>query len=720
MLCEKSGRAHYLGYVGIKDTNQRMAHRIPVNAGPGLTPRSGTYAVLRNNKGDGMDGALIERGSMNREDGKPLETNSPYHLTLSVIHVLVTVTAIAISITALIFAVGALCNNDECKTMAYLTNTFATTNSVGSQTGWAVATERAELGDSIQYPTDRDEFVFSHYYECMSSARLADKLCPRTEPLQDYISCLHNNTGAALQVCNSLSSSVFQPWPTAEDYLECLFGFKEMHNSVSLRASRNVFRTCLGKTMWPFFEVQQGIDSDLFLGSFNWLLMLAVGMWVLTSFAVYSVSPFESGPVSHGETSYFNRLGWLWACVSIAWNLLMVCLIAMLVFRDTTMFKDPDSSVPMTNSTALLCIFVVMSALFYFGSEFSEERTTVVGAHVFRTLVDRGGGKKEVVKHGHMTRVPRKEEEETSQPKHHHHHHHAQEMPDAETMPKAFLGSVLYNSGAEVFDVTEEDVAAYYTPPLLRVWADGLTLADPFIFLGVAGATGHLTTSMAWSFFFGILLYRLMGSSIARYLYQCFMNNLSLSAEVNMSYHSIVPNTRRYLHEVHRVAMHHYERAKQRVLGDEAGKPHRHSAHSGVDESKYSTTPHLSIEVMALSTQFSAILMLVVIAFVVFGGESALSEFPLFTSFIAVCFLVPEGFRILGHVVLQVSHPDPNSVPWRMLNFFFFVWIWDLLTRIIFVSIVIVGSGSIPGTRHFLMDNSIAMMDTYFKAFRVF
>lgn len=718
-LSEKSGSVHYLGYVGMKDTNQRMAHRIPVNAGVGLKPRNGTYTFLRNHKGD--DVPLIERGS--EDDKKTVATNSPVHLVITVAHIFATLAAIAISITALVFALGFMCNNAECKTMAYLTNTYASANALGSQTGWAVATERAQLGDAIQYPTDSDSFVFSHYYECMASARLADTLCPATNPLTNYVECLENRTTTALKTCNSVSSRMYTPWPSSEDYLQCLFGFKDMHNSVSLRASRNVFRTCLRKTMWPFFEVQQGIDSDLFLGSFNWLVMLSVGMWVLTSFAVYSVSPFESGSVSNGEPVYLNRLGWVWACISIVWNVLIMVFLLVLVFRDLTGFEDPNMVVPMTTSTALLCFFVLMSVVFYFVGEFSDERTTMVGAHVYRTITDRGGGKKEIVKHAHVTRVPSDDEEEAEedQTSKHSHHSRSNEDPEGDGMPNGARLGNLYTPRVESFKVTEEDVANYYTPPLLRVWADGLVFADPFIFIGMAGATGHLTTSAAWGLFFGILLYRIMGASIARYLYQCFMNNLCLSDEVNTAYHGIVPNTRRYLHEAHRVALHHYDKAKRRVLGGENGESHHHNPHEKhVDESKYGTTPHLSIAVMALSTQFSGILMLIVVAFVLYGSESALSEFPLFTAFITVCFFVPEGLRILGHVVLQVSHPEPNAVPWMMLNFFFGVWVWDVLTRLIFVSIVVVGSGSIPGTRHYLMDNSIALMDTYLTTLRVF
>jgi hypothetical protein len=691
-----------------------MAHRFPVLTGPGVTSRGGVYGVL---KSDNFQ--ALENGDEIVES-KPPSANSMAHMGLSILHLLVTATAIAISITALIFALGGLCNNSECKTLGYLTNTFASTSTVGGGAGWAVATERASLGDSIQYPTDRDEFVFSHYYECMSTARMGDVLCPRTEPLGEYIKCMHNHTGDALEACN------YPRWPAPEDYLQCLFSFKEMHNSVSVRASQNVFRTCLSKTMWPFFEVQQGVDSPLFLGSFNWVVMLAVGLWILTSFAVYSASPIEAGHVTYGDPTYYKRLGWMWACVSIGWNVLMLVFMFMLVFRDMTIFEKPESAVPMTNSTATLCFLVLSVAVSYFGAEISEQRTTMLGAHVFQKMVNKGGGKDVLVKEGHITRVPNEDEDDTDNmqlvTKHRHGHHHHPHPDNASPMHMpsgvAMLGGALFDTRTKTYRITEEEVASFYTPPLLRVWADGLAFADPFIFLGMAGATGHLTTSVAWGLFFGVLIYRLMGMSIARFLYQCFMNNLSLSENENKDYHAITPNTMLYLNEVHHIVHTHAEKAKKRWRGekDEARK----EAEEKLEPPPYGNTPHLSVAVMALSTQLSAILLLAVVMYLAIGVESAIGDFWLFEAFMYVCFLIPEILRILGHLVLQIVHPDPNSVPWNMLNFYFLVWIWDVLTRVIFICIVLVGSGSTPGTRHFLMDSSIALMDTYLTAFKVY
>lgn len=715
MLAGKNrGVAHYLGRRNLKCTNRRMAQRVPIGGHifTGLASagsKGGVYTAVSTGK-QTLSGEIMDDGS---DVDRP--ANSWVHMGLTLCHMGVAVAAIVISVIALVLALGGGCDTEDCKTSGYLTTTFFSADRIGSQAGWAVATQRAQLGDRIQYPADKDAFVFSHYYECMASARMADELCPATEPLDGYIACLNNYTKPALTTCNSFSSSVSQPWPTPEEYLQCLFGFKAMHNSVSVRGSRNVFRNCLSKTMWPFFEVQQDIDSPLFLGSFNWLVLLATGFWILTSFSVFSVSPVETGRVDHGEPEFYKRLGSMWSFISFCWNFAFLLLLMFFIFRDNFVFEK-ERVVPMTNSTNVVCLFLFAASIFYFGAEFSETRDLTYFAHVRNVVVERFG-RKEKVKHGHIVRERRP-----------YHRVYDKSEETSGTGMKPMLGSILQNTGVETYDVTHEDVAKYYTPPLLNIWADALTFADPCIFLGMAGATGHLTTDRAWNLFFVMQFYRLMGSSIARYLYQCFMNNLSLSENTNQAYHAIVSHPGKMLKDTYHVVKTKVNDRKKRnkdleqTPGGGAMVPSHGHGHGRVAESdpNYATEAHISIQVMALSTQISAILLAVVLLVLVFDSNSLISEFSLFNAFFWICFIVPEALRIIAHVVLQVWHPDPSGVPWLMLNFYFFVWIWDVVGRIIFVSYVLFGPGTTPGTRHFLMDQSIALMDTYLTTLNVF
>lgn len=635
--------------------------------------RSVVYDRVNTLNGDADRQTLLEHS-------KHHPVRSSFHVAWSIFNLVVTVGAIGVCIWTAVFAFGASCNNQECKSLIYITNTFLSTSQIGSQSGWAVATARAAFGDVVQYPTDKDAFSFSHYFECMQTAQMADKTCDSTLMLPNYITCLKNNTAAntALTSCNALSASLSQPWPTAEEYLQCLFKYDIMHNSVSVRASQNVFRSCLAKTMWPFFEVQQGIDTPLFLGSFNWIIMLVVGLVCMTSFAVYTASPVEKGMVKYGEPAYHMRLGTMWITVSFAWNLIFLILFFVVALRDGTVF-DSDGGLPTTGSTSMVSIFFLGVCVFYFGAELTESNDFDFGVHVYEYVTQRDG-KIEKTKHAHVVHGENSNRDDSRDG--------SSDMDDTgRPLQESRLGLSMPNPAVQKYTISAEDVAKFYTPPLLPAWADGY-VADACIFLGMAGATGHLRTEQSWNLFYCVFIYRVLNMLISRYMYQCFMNNLSLSDQVNKEYHKIILNPTRGWAEMLRT--------------------------EGETASKFKSTPHLSIRVMALSTQLAALFLFAALCFISFDPDSPLSSFPTYQLFFILGFIIPEGLRILMHLSLQVWQPDmSNGVPWDLLNTHFFLWTWDVVIRVIMVAYVILSQASVPGTRRYLMENNLALMDTY-------
>ena len=606
-------------------------------------------------------------------EGTPWEAR--IHFWWSIVNLVVTAGALGFSVIAALYAFGIDCPAETCNYRIYITNTFfSTTKTGGLSGGWPVATQRVNFDEVVQYPTDKDSFAFSHYFECMWTAKMADNLCDNSTVVT-YSACLKDTaaTSSALTACNTLSGSQSQSWPSAEDYLHCLFGFPVMGNSVSVRASQNVFRSCLAKTMWPFFEVQQGVDTPLFLGSFNWIILLAVGLVFMTSFAVYTASPVEEGMVKLGEPTYYMRLGSMWVTVSTAWNAVFLVLFFVVAVRDGSVF-DANGGLPTTVSTSVISIFVLTVSVFYFGSLLMEARDFKFGAHIYHYVTTRG-----LKRHGHILRDVdgadgRADEEDVS--------------PE-ESQVTFKLGSLMPRPALEVYTISPEDVAQFYTPPLLPAWADGY-FADACIFLGMAGATGHVTTDQAWNIFFIVMLYRLLNMLIARYMYQCFMNNLSLPNAVNETYHNIVTHP-------------------HQAMNDRQGK---NSQSDGASDSD-GEAPHLNIQVMALSTQFAAILLFAALCSIVFNADSPLSDVPLFRLFFIFCFMIPEALRILVHVVCQLRKPHPNQVPWRLLNFFFFIWTYDLAFRVIFIMVVIWNVSKEHGSRTYLGEASVQLLDTY-------
>jgi hypothetical protein len=635
-----------------------------------------------------------------------MNTNS-LHLVLTGAHACVTIASVVMSIIFVIYALGVGCDNNDCRSMVYITNTFFSTNKVGSLSGWAVATERAQLGEVVQYPAEKDAFIFPHFYECMSSAQMANKLCGGDISVAAYTVCLRNDTAplgalAALTACNTLSTSFSQPWPSAEEYLQCLFSYDVMRNTESIRGSQNVFRACVAKSMWPFFEVQQGLETPLFLGSFNWLILLTVGFLSMTSFAVYTASPIEQGMVKKGEPQYQMRLGTLWVFISTVWLFTFFVLFLVLAVNNSSF--EGNWGVPTTLSTSVVTLSVLGICFFYFLSELVESKDFEFTVHAYHFMRRHGGEGMDkarraydnVSKHGKII---------FGKPK-----------------TDCALGTAMPNPGLEKYTIDDKGVAEYYTPPLLAAWADGY-LPDACIFLGAAGATGQLSTDNAWHIFTLVLFYRGLNMMIARFMYQCFMNNLAFGEVDGFKYNEQNHKIVTYPSEMFK-AMSSNNKENNKERPNKAGYRRLKASVAEVDDEggelvvieapkPGSPQPHINVQVMALSAQIAAIYILAALCFLVFNSNLALSDFSLFSWFFICGFLGPELVRIIIHLICQIYEPSPGSVPWNLLNASMFVWTWDLATRLIFISIIFFSDAGYPGTRLFLVQKSAALLDQY-------
>ena len=683
----------------------------------GMRPSSGAYS--RVGKID-MTRFHAPKWHVNRN------LNSNLHVVLTWLHLALAIVCVVFSAWFVALALGRECDGETCKQLAYITTTFFSTSHVGSSVGWPVATQRASIGEAVQYPLDRDAFSFSHYYECMFDAQVGDSVCKDRSSVGDYTACLRNSTQAtaALTACDTLSASFSQPWPTAEEYLRCIYRFPVMRNTVSVRASQNVFRSCLSRSLWPFFEVQQSIDSPLFLGSYNWLIMLAVGFLCMTSFAVYTASPWEQVKVRFGEPDWHMRLGWMWVGISFVWILAFFITFVIVAARHGTEFEK-NGGVPTTNSTSYVTLVTLGVCLFYFLGELLEstqKQEYVVKKYnkAYTRFFRKEKTNKEVTDiypHGHVVR-----------------------QTVSNVKRDSMLGAIMPRPTVAVYDISEEDVAKYYTPPLLAVWADGY-LADPLIFLGMAGATGHLRTDQAWNLFFGVLFFRLINMQICRYMYQCFMNNLAFSGEskVNDIYYDVrlFPKKPNVDYSARPEVPRAPEGDEQEGMESSLRKDFReHYTPVGEDESgdspdgspedpllrkseKADAPPdvprvaHLKIQVMALSAQIAAIFLLSAICFVVFSPDTPLSDVPTFVAFVILGLIVPEALRTLTHIACQIWHPAHNKVTWELLNMHMFLWIWDLGVRLIFLAAVILNLASPEGSRRFLVEKSSELLDVY-------
>lgn len=604
------------------------------------------------------------------------ETNSMLHKGLTGLNIIAVSTGLVMSLVIASSVLGWGCDEKDCQSMLYITTTFLSTRRIETSLGWPVATER-DLTNAVQYPfnsvdsTNKDRsYRFGHFMECMYTARMADKTCAPTLSFPDYSFCLTNTSAvvAGLDQCASFPTvgGLFYHWPTSEEYLGCLWNNPLLQNSESQRASKNVFRACMDKSLWPFFEVPQGIDSPIFLGSYNWGLLLLVGFVVMTSFGVYQMSYKEEGKVRHGETSYFMRLGLMWSGLSLIWNIAFLGVFLAIAFRGSGEFQK-GGGLPTTASTTFVSILVLGAAVLYFLSVVVQPAEKSFRA----TMTGDGSGVAKV--------VPR-----VGNPA----------SPDYENQ-RLLLSSTLPGvnpSGqkSSEYDLDEQQVANYYTPPLLAVWADSY-LADFCIVMGIAGATGQLTTDQAWLLFTFTFVYRVLNMIISRCLSDAFMNNIRLDKSVNDVKNGIVSRPHMFFRDSRHTAPEYNKRTVKAGLNY-----------------------HLNIRVIALTTQLAALYLYVGLLYLVFNSNSALNDFGTFKGFFVTCFVIPEALRLLLHLGYQAFFDSADDgVPWMLYNSAFLIWLWDYVFRLIYVCVVILETSNNPGTLNFLKTQTNALMRDY-------
>jgi hypothetical protein len=598
--------------------------------------------------------------------------NSKLHIFLTFLNLASVLAALIISIITLSRVLGIGCDEGNCQSMVYITTTFLSSRRIENTIGFPVATERAS-NDLVQLPVnnldakaDRN-YRFGHFMECMYSARMADKACPQSLSFLDYSNCIANTSIiAGLDTCASFPTVNGQShWPTSEEYLACVWNNPLLQNSEMRRASQNVFRSCIEKSLWPFFEVPQGIDTPVFMGSYNWALLLVTGLIVMTSFGVYTAGWVEEGKISHGESSYFMRLGMLWSSTALVWNFVFLIVFFLIAFRNTGEFQK-GGGLPTTSSTTYLTISVFAVATFYFLSIVWQPVRRRFGAIFY------GNGSTLA------TVVPLSDRHVTCD-------FERQRLVGLEgTFP------LVDKSGTrrDVYELGSDDVARYYTPPLLATWADSF-IGEVCIVMGMAGVTGQLSTDRAWFLFFFTLLYRLINMIISRCISDTFMNNIRLDKAVNDAKNSIVT------------------RPMYSFFGN-----------NGYGQMANGSKPvdvHINTKVIGFSAQVANLYLFAGLIYLVFNSNSALNDFGVFKGFFITCFVVPETLRLFVHLYFLVTYDGStgHGVPWELYNSFFAIWIWDFVFRVIYISVAILETNNNPGTFDFLKTQSNALMRDY-------
>ena len=609
--------------------------------------------------------------------GNPMsdrKNNSPVHMALSLLGFVTAGTLVVMSIVVSSKVLGEGCKEqDQCQAMLYITTTFLSSRRIETSLGWPVATER-DLANAQNFPYNVNDpaqaykdrtYRFGHFIECMYTARMADKTCPPTATLSEYTTCITNSTLiTGLDNCAAFPSvGGYSHWPTSEEYLQCVWNNPLLQNTESRRASQNVFRACMDRQLWPFFEVPQTIDSPILFGSYNWALLLLAGIVVMSSFAVYTASPKEEGALKYGESSVWMRLGLLWSGIALVWNLIYLIIFLIIGFRNTGEFQK-GGGLPTTFSTTYVTVGVLGAAFLYF-------LAIVLKPARFKYVYRRYSSAKSNIAVIEPVHVDAKVNDFEMQG--------LLQGTFPETNPRNPMRQ-------DKIAVSEDDVARFYTPPMLAIWADSY-MADFCIVMGVAGATGQLSTDTAWHLFALTLSYRLLNMIISRCISDAFTNNLRLSDAVNQTKNDIVTRPSMFFRNVK----------------------------GYVSNPKHGYDVHINTKVIGFSTQLAAGFLYACLLALVFNGNTQLNEFTIFKNFFITCFVVPEALRLVIHLYYQVFYgeADMNSVPWALYNSFYVIWLWDVIWRLIWVCVVVLETSNNPGTFDYLRTQTGTLMRDY-------
>ena len=183
------------------------------------------------------------------------------------------------------------------------------------------------------------------------------------------------------------------------------------------------------------------------------------------------------------------------------------------------------------------------------------------------------------------------------------------------------------------------------------------------IWLGMAGATGQLTTDYAWNMFTLVILFRINNANIARLLYESFHTDRADSDEVDQFK---VKNAALTMPE-------HKTRVRDGVVYESV---------DGAGEE------FLDLKVLALALQLANVLFFTALLLVVFNPQqlTAVTGTP-FWLFVILGFVIPEGLRFGVHLKCQVQYSTHHGM--FLLLSYQFLFLWDLCIRVIAFSAIV-------------------------------
>lgn len=252
---------------------------------------------------------------------------------------------------------------------------------------------------------------------------------------------------------------------------------------------KHAYEKCIPLSAWPARDVMQTPYSDTLLGSYNKYFILWIGMWLLTSFAVYTSPGMPSPTTENGKPKLFTaRAGKGLVTFGFVWNLAAIVIVLIRSFTKADSFQDA----PMSIQTVYLTLFFTITASIYFGREVYE----------LFFLSDRPP---EFKFKGTSTRVSA-----------------AMGQLKRNNRGRTYQGIAAFMEPASPNnEVSDEE----YSPLVAPVWNDAWFFTDALLFLAVAGTSYDVVTVDIVASVFCILCAALCNSALVRLLYEGYVKS---------------------------------------------------------------------------------------------------------------------------------------------------------------------------------------------------
>lgn len=370
-----------------------------------------------------------------------------------------------------------------------------------------------------------------------------------------------------------------------------------------------------------------------------------------------------------GKTrSGFSRLGYVWLGLPAAMMAVWMGITLAIAFRPSTWPNANVNYYPSTHQTNVVVVTASMVAFFYFvleacefidrkfnGYEQASEKMPEPAAQVVHLEPARddhaewethGGAYDE--REGWANKKMGKNR-----------------LPGPMRMQRAVKGGLgyLFPIVPHMWAIDSiQSAAEAYVPVLTQTWSDAY-LADPLFMLGAVGATLQLTTADAYNIFWCLMYHRIAHAGVARLVYHSYVKSPVADAETNAA-------------------------RPTGLVGHEGGAAYEALA---------------ATRVFALNLHISGVFALLVFVYIMCDTSRVFPEYGILYGLWVAGLMVPECIRFCGHVYLALTRSDEaHKKGTYILIFTQFLWLWDLVVRMIVMILIFWGDQGQKGSKPFL------------------